>query len=480
MKNKTVILLQFTLILFIVYTSSAKAQNEDAKLKHHIDSLLSKYDTNNQPGIAVSIIKDGKVFFTKGYGMANLEYNIPITSSTVFHIASVSKQFTAFAILLLEEQGKLSLDDDVRKYIPELHDFGKTITLRHLATHTSGLREQQYLLGMSGWRDDDITTDEDVFRLILKQKELNFSPGEKYDYSNTGYTLLAQVISRISNMRFSEFMNQNIFIPLKMKNTQFKDDYEKIIPNRAYAYHKDGSEYKKSIMNNACVGASNLCTTIEDLTLWSINFTNNIVGSPDIFNKMTSVTKLNNGDSINVGLGLYPYNYRGLKEVGSEGFDFGFRAYLSRFPDQNFSVIILTNDGRAIFPFSLIVKIADICLKHQFTEPYKNDDTYTFKTQKDSIDFKYNTEQLKEFSGLYYSEELEINYKIESKNDGLEISQTRIGILEIHPISKDVFQDNGEWDYSKFRFIRNNKNEVFEMRFSGTYGVSNLKFKKIK
>jgi CubicO group peptidase (beta-lactamase class C family) len=476
------IITQINVLFYIalLVNSPVFAQLHNDNLNQQIDSIFSEFDSQDKPGIAVSIIKDGNVIFTKGYGIANLEYNIPITPSTVFHVASVSKNFTAFALLLLEEQGKLSIDDDVRKFLPELSDFGHKITLRHLATHTSGLRDQQYLLGLAGWRDDDITTDEDVLRLITKQKELNFAPGEKYGYSNTGYTLLAHVISRVSNMSFAEFMNQNIFVPLKMHNTLFKDDYEMIIPNRAYAYHKDGKNYKKSIMNNACVGASNLCTTVEDMSKWSLNYTNPTIGSRSLIEKMSSITMLNNGDTIDVGIGQYPFNYKGLKEIGHEGFDFGFRAYYSRFPDEKFSVIIITNNGRSIYPYELALKVIDLCLENKFTEPYIKDDTYTHKISKNDTNFIYSPEQLKDFSGIFYCEELGVCYDIIAKTNKLEVNQIKIGNINIYPISENIFQDEGIWLYSKFEFIRNNKNEVVEMKFSGGDKVENVKFVKIK
>jgi hypothetical protein len=170
-----------------------------------VDKIFDKWNSTQTPGVAVSVVKDGEIIFKQGYGMANLEYDIPVTPSTIFHIASVSKQFTVFSILLLEKDGKLSMDDDIRKFIPEVPDFGKTITLRHLATHTSGLRDQWNLLALAGWRLDDVITREQVMKLISAQKELNFDPGEEFLYCNTGFTLLAEVVSRVSGQSFSVF-----------------------------------------------------------------------------------------------------------------------------------------------------------------------------------------------------------------------------------------------------------------------------------
>ena len=211
-----------------------------------IDQIFEKWDRSDTPGAAVAVVKDGEIIFKKGYGLANMEYEIAITPNTVFHIASVSKQFTAFAALLLEKDGIISMDDDIRKYIPEVPDFGKTITLRHLATHTSGLRDQWDLLALGGWRLDDVITTEHVLKLVNKQKGLNFDPGEEFIYCNTGFTLLAEVVARVSGKTFAEFCEERIFQPLQMDRTLFYDDHEKIVPNRSYSYYPDSLlGYKK-------------------------------------------------------------------------------------------------------------------------------------------------------------------------------------------------------------------------------------------
>ena len=180
--------------------------------------------------------------------MANLEYDIPITPSTIFHMASVSKQFTAFAIASLAQQGKISLSDDIRKHLPEVPDFGKTITINHLIHHTSGLRDQWNLLMIAGWRLDDVITKDHILKMVSRQKELNFDPGAEYMYSNTGYTLMAEIVARVSKKTFAEWTKENIFVPLEMSNTLFYDDHEKIVRNRAYSYDiGDNNGYKKCL-----------------------------------------------------------------------------------------------------------------------------------------------------------------------------------------------------------------------------------------
>jgi len=211
--------IQKSLFILVLAIFSLQCQGQKDLLKptsQDIDAIFKDYNNSASPGAAIAVVHQGEIVFKQGYGSANLEYDVPITSKTIFHAASVSKQFTVFATLLLEEDGKLSLDDDVRKYLPEVPNFGKKITLRHLASHTSGIRDQWELLSMAGWRLDDVITGEHILRMVSKQKELNFEPGAAYMYSNTGFTLLAEVVARVSGKSFSEFTQDRIFKPLGM------------------------------------------------------------------------------------------------------------------------------------------------------------------------------------------------------------------------------------------------------------------------
>jgi CubicO group peptidase (beta-lactamase class C family) len=331
-----------------------------------IDQLFAVYDRAQTPGAAVAVEKDGKIIFKKGYGSADLEHNVPITSSTVFHIASLSKQFTAFSILLLEGEGKLSINDDIRKYIPEVPNFGKVITLNELMHHTSGLRDQWDLLAMAGWRLDDIITKDQILRLVSQQKELNFTPGDEFLYCNTGFTLLAEVVARVSGQTFAEFTRKHIFEPLKMNNTLFYDDCEKIVKNRAYSYHADSTGLKKSILSYSTVGATSLFTTAEDLSLWAVNFENPVVGK-DVIGKMNMRGILNKGDTIGYAMGQEIGKYKGLNSISHGGADAGYRTSLYRFPDQKFSVNVLSNLA-SFNPSRMATRIADIYLKDKEIE----------------------------------------------------------------------------------------------------------------
>ncbi len=333
-----------------------------------VDEIFTQWANNYSPGAAIAVVKDGKILYKKGYGMANLEYAVPITPSSVFHIASVSKQFTVFAILLLEKDGKLSIDDDIRKYIPEVPDFGKKITLRHLASHTSGLRDQWDLLRMAGWRMDDVITKAHILKMISRQKELNFNPGDEFLYCNTGFTLLAEVVARVSGKTFAEFTKSTIFNPLQMSSTLFYDDHEKIVKNRAYSYRPDASGYKKSNLNYANVGATSLFTTAEDLSKWGLNFSSLKIGSQAIIDKMNTLAVLNNGKTFGGALGQFVGKYKGLNEIQHGGADAGYRSYLTRFPDQKLEIIALSNS--ASFDIGKIAhQIADIYLAGKLITP---------------------------------------------------------------------------------------------------------------
>jgi CubicO group peptidase (beta-lactamase class C family) len=335
-----------------------------------IDQIMARFNSLTSPGASIAVVKDDKIVFLKGYGIADLEHDIPITSSTVFHIASVSKQFTAFAILMLESEGKLSINDDIRKFIPEVPDFGKVITLDHLIHHTSGLRDQWELLAMAGWRLDDNISTKQILNLVSRQKELNFNPGDEMLYCNTGYTLLAEVVARVSGMSCADFTRTRIFEPLNMTHTLFYDDCEILVKNRAYSFYADGSGYKKSNLNYSTVGATSLFTTSEDLCLWSANFEKPVIGK-DFIDKMAQRFVLNNGDTIGYAMGQGIYIYKGHKVFEHGGADAGYRSDLLRIPDEHFSVNVLSNLA-SFNPGDIASKIRDIYLADKETkEPEK-------------------------------------------------------------------------------------------------------------
>lgn len=379
--------------LFCLIAASCGAQtapNSPEKPEAKVDALFQKMDTTVSPGCALSVIRDHKIVYERGYGMADLDHNIPITPTSVFHVASMSKQFTAASILLLAQDGKLSLDDPVRNYIPELPDFGTLITIRELMHHTSGLRDQWELLGLSGWRySHDLITDADVLYVVSHQRELNFPPNTQFLYSNTGYTLLAQIVARVSGQSFRKFTTQRIFAPLGMKNTHFRDDFQEIVKNMAYGYGGSGDTYRLSVTNFDTVGATSLLTTVEDLALWDENFYNPRVGGTSLVQQQQERGKLNDGTELDYASGLAIGKYRGLKTVGHSGADGGYRSDMIRFPDQHLSVACLCNLASAN-PSDLAKKVSEVYLSSEMqpAEAARPDDPKPFALTAEQMQAK--------------------------------------------------------------------------------------------
>lgn len=437
-----------------------------------VDKVFSQFEGEGSPGAAVAVVQGGEVIYKQGYGLANLEYDIPNSPSTIFHIASVSKQFTCFAALLLAEEGKLTMDDDVRKYIPEVPDFGKTITLRHLATHTSGLRDQWNLLALAGWRLDDVITLDHIMKLVQKQEALNFNPGEEYYYCNTGYTLLAEVVSRVSGQSFAAFTQERIFEPLGMKNTLFYDDHQKVVPNRAYSYGMNDNTYTKRVLSYANVGATSLFTTVEDLAQWALNFDKGTVGKPESLKEMHRQGILNNGDTISYALGQGIGTYRGLNRVSHGGSDAGYRTNLTRFPDHDFSVIIFSNYGN-FNPGWKANQIADIYLEGEFTEPRE-----PFRNNRpEKGDPLPMTGSLDDFTGKFYSTELTTQYEIKLKEGELIAVHPRHPDIEMTHESGDEFKTNA-WFTGNITFTRNAGGQINGLLVNSGR-VRNLRFDKV-
>lgn len=427
-----------------------------------IDQLFTAYNNAQSPGAAVAVAKDGRIIFKKGYGSADLEYNIPITPTTIFHIASLSKQFTAFSILLLEGEGKLSINDDIRKYIPEVPDFGKVVTLNHLLHHTSGLRDQWDLLAMAGWRLDDIITKEQVLRLVSRQKDLNFNPGDEFVYCNTGFTLLAEVVARVSGQTFADFTRTHIFEPLKMNNTLFYDDCEKIVKNRAYSYHADSTGLKKSILSYSTVGATSLFTTAEDLSLWAMNFENPVVGK-NIITKMDLKAILTKGDTIGYAMGQGIGKYKGLKSISHDGADAGYRTSLWRFPDQKFSVNVLSNYA-SFNPTGMALRIADIYLKDQevINTPKKEPETNAeSKVTSDNKSVKVDHDTLLAYCGKYELDPGEMA-TVTMENESLYVEAPGLSKTPMTTVSSTTFDVSAV--SARVTFLRDESGKVVKLK----------------
>lgn len=328
-----------------------------------IDKVFAAWDKPDTPGLALAVVREGRIVYSKGYGLAHLEYAVPITPATVFHAASVSKQFTAFAIQLLAQEGKLSLDDPVKKHVPEMQvESNPPITIRHLLHHTSGLRDQWDLLTLAGLRLDDGITDNDILGLIWQQKQLNFAPGQDFLYSNSGYSLLGLIVRRVSGQSLAAFTQERIFTPLGMKNTRFQENYGTVVKNRAYSYvrGRDGG-YAYRALSYSNTGATSLLTTVEDLALWNANYDQPKVGNAATVAAMLSTGKAEDRDT-RYGSGLAVGPYRGVTAVDHTGSDAGFRAYFLRLPEQKLAVLMLGN-ASDLNAFELGRKVADLYLE---------------------------------------------------------------------------------------------------------------------
>jgi len=433
--------------------ASASAQPR-ADLSARVDSLFAEWDRPGSPGCALGIVQDGRLAYARGYGYANLDHDIPISPKTVFYIASVSKQFTAASIALLAQQGKLSLDDDVRAYIPELPDYGATITIRHLIHHTSGLRDYLTLMLLAGMRLEDVHTDEEVLDLVARQTALNFAPGERHLYSNTGYLLMAEIVRRVSGKSLREFADEHIFRPLGMTSTHFHDDRTMVVRNRALAYarNEDGSFRLDVWSNFDKVGSGGLLASVEDLALWDLNAEHHRVGGAALRQQMLERGVLNNGDTLDYAFGLVIGEYRGLRTVSHSGGSMGFRAHHLRFPDERFAVICLCNLG-SIDPGALARRVADIYLEGRFPEPplaTRASGPAPRGNAAGAAPAELPAAMLAEFAGRYHSAELRVTYTLAIEQDRLVLHGRNAPPATLESTGPDRFRAGGV----TLRFVR--------------------------
>ena len=326
-----------------------------------IDAIFADYDSTRSPGCSMAVYHDGKIAYTRGYGMANLEYGIANGPQTVFRIGSTSKQFTAMAIAMLAEQGKLSLDDDIRTYFPEMPDYGSPVTVRHLVHHISGLRDYLGLASFADWgRHYSI---DEALNLITRQRELNFEPGSEFLYSNSNYFLMAQIVEKVTGQTLRAWSGEHIFGPLAMKNSHFHDDHTHIVPNRADGYSDAGDGFKIDMTILDLVGDGGVYTTVTDLLEWDNNFYDNTLGSggPDLIDRVYTPAALNDGEPLDYAFGLTVGEYRGVREIQHGGAFVGFRAGLNRYPDQHLSVAVLCNYGNTN-PTGMARQVAEVYL----------------------------------------------------------------------------------------------------------------------
>jgi CubicO group peptidase (beta-lactamase class C family) len=339
--------------------------------QRRVDAVFAAYDRKDSPGCALGVYRDGRIIYARGYGMADIQRAVPITSRTVFDIGSTSKQFTAASIILLAQQGKLTLDDDVRRHIPELPQYDRPITIRHLLHHTSGLRDYINVMVLCGANTQGHTTARQALDAIVRQKALNFEPGAEHLYSNSGYFLLSQIVERVSGKSLRAFAQEQIFAPLGMQSTHFHDDHRMEVANRATGYAPAASGFQVVMSNWEQTGDGAVHTSVEDLLRWDNNFYEPKVGGQALLTQLHATGKLNNGAPLDYASGLVLGNLGGLKVVSHGGAWAGYGAELIRFPEQRLSVATLCNFAAAD-PWALARAVAAIYLGDKLTpaEPY--------------------------------------------------------------------------------------------------------------
>ncbi|MDZ7647959.1 MAG: serine hydrolase domain-containing protein [Cytophagales bacterium] len=444
------------------------------KEKIEVDKIFTEWNKSNVPGGALGVVKDGKLVYVNGYGIADLEHDVKITPSTVFYIGSVSKQFVTFCILLLEEQGKLNLDDPIQKYFPDFPVYESPLTIRHFIHHTSGVRDYLTLMDLKGRSYLDHITVDEVYELIKRQSTLNFKPGDQYLYSNSCYFMLALIVEKVSREPIRKFAETNIFEPLGMNHTQFYDDNTNIISNRAFSYAKDETKkvgFDNLIMRFDLVGSGGVYSTIEDLYLWDQNFYNNKLGKggQTIITRMQQDGILNDGKSAGYAFALENGSYKGLKTVSHSGALAGYRAQLVRFPDQQFSVIMLTNRDDAD-PTTKSYRVADVFLKDKLIEPKSKIENAKNESAPKSVPIsKYNAA---DYAGSFYSEELDATYTVFAEENTVIIKMPSNKPMKLVVSASDQFTVNG----ITFQFKRANGKVVgFTLDFGK---VKNLEFRR--
>ncbi|MBI9065435.1 MAG: beta-lactamase family protein, partial [Marinilabiliaceae bacterium] len=365
----------------------------------------------------------------------------PNSPQTVFRIASTSKQFTAACIILLSQQGKLSLDDKLINYFPDFPSYANTITIRQLLNHTSGIREYLTLAQLSGLTDDDHYTDQTVRKWLAKQNKLNFKPGDEHSYSNSGYWLLGQIVNQVSGISMAEYAEKYIFKSLEMNHTHFHNDHTRIVKNRASGYAPNESNgYAISMTTLEMVGDGGLFTTVEDLKKWDDSFYDSTVLNPNFWKQMTTVGTLNNGEELTYAAGLGVVNYKGLKLIHHGGAFVGFRAEMIRFPEHHFSVIILANRADAD-PTQMALQIADMFLEQAYHNP-QSDVTAEAQVHSDNESraiVSLPNNKLQAFEGVYWNHQARISRQLEIRNDTLYYVRTNGRVTKMVPIAANAF-----------------------------------------
>lgn len=438
-----------------VAAQSAAGATQPPVPSARIDSVFLDLDRTSSPGCAVGVVRDGALVFADGYGSANLDHEIAITPETVFYMGSVSKQFTAGAVLLAARQGHLSLDDDVRTWIPELPDYGPTVTVRHLVHHTSGIRDYLTLQSIAGSYGG--VTDDEVVALLARQKALNFAPGERYLYSNSGYFLLSEILERATGLSLREFGERHFFRPLGMRYSHFHDRADHIVRNRATGYAPTDSGFRmEHAWDFAQVGSGGLYSNVVDMARWEVAFEAGEVGDEGFTEAMLQRGVLDDGDTLSYAFGLGIDTYRGLRTIAHGGSLAGFRSYVIRFPDHATSVLVFCNVTDAD-PGGRARQVAELVLgdrmgpeqadRAEADEPEEGDEGPEPPT--------LSADRVAEYAGRYYSEEVDAELTLRVDDGSLTLERAD-ELARLRVLEDDTFALDG----LRFRFTRDHTGAV--------------------
>lgn len=421
--------------LIIGLVATVPAMADVGTTRADVDGVFSAWSGTDRPGCALAVVSAGSVTYARGYGMANLETGSPNTPDSVFDIGSISKQFTAMAVVLLAQDGRLSLDDDVRKYLPELPDYGSTITVANLLHHTSGLRNYTDLFDLAGVPEVDLTTTRDALELIARQRGVNFQPNEEFLYSDTNYFLAGEIVRRVSGQSLREFSAHRIFAPLEMTHTHINDSPREVVAGRATGYEPTAGGYLNYLSNFEQVGDGSVLTTVMDLAKWERNFSNPKVGGRAAIDLLTSVSKLFNGTGTPYGMGLFIDEYRGLEWIHHDGEWVGYRAAISRFPTEQLSVIVTCNSIGMLDPMDLALRVGDIYLGAKLKA-------------NERVLGGGDGQAAARHAGLYWSPERGTVRRFEARDGVLMLGNTALAL-----VGTDQYRSRGE-NSTTYRFVR--------------------------
>lgn len=519
-----------------------------------IDDLLEVYDYNDAPGLSIKVINQGESVYSKGFGLSNLDYNIKNSDSTIFSIASISKQFTAAAVWALVNDGEISLDDDIRMYLTEFPEHNETIKIRHLLNHTSGITNYQTLMYLSGFDYDKTYYDNNtVLQLACRQKKLNSLPGEKVAYSNTSYNLLALIIERISGQNLDDYLKDNVLKPLHMNSTFVRVAHGTRIKNKAIGYQKRGDSYVYNVSNQLSYGAGSMGSSVNDMAIWMQMLNGQILEFKPLSQFLKTIEVLTTGKEAKYARGIILDDYKGYTVANHSGFGFGGRTQLIVLPERQMGIIVMSNLQSIDAP-KIAYQILDVLLtnKKSYTEKrtsemgfkkqdlnkfigeykeihsdmtmkvfiendtlksigsigktsvsltqYDTDKFHRIQSQNVKYDFTAATTHdmvitfggtpfyfkqaefidvdsvnVSDFSGAFYSEELEVTYQFFVKNDMLKLSYKGNENISLNPVQLNEFGNN---DRTLYHFVRKKNETVTGMLLSCDGTVKNIIFKK--